>query len=89
MLLWVEFNGIRHVLDQVAVPKGSPTACTFGAIVDMSGHGFLIASDSLTKHPVGPGIQPEEQFNIGTAAKGAQTYHSAPRCPFRHQLSPL
>ena len=35
-------------------------ACASNAIVAISGHGFLIASDSLTKHPLGPGIQPKE-----------------------------
>ena len=32
-------------------------------IVGISGHGFLIASDSLTRHPLGPGIQPEENIS--------------------------
>ena len=31
---------------------------SLGVIGAASGHGFLIASDNLTIHPFGPGIQP-------------------------------
>ena len=38
--------------------NGSVTASAVGVIPGIPGHGFLIASDSLTKHPSGPGIDP-------------------------------
>lgn len=36
-----------------------PPASTGGRSAGIFGHGFLIASDNLTKHPFGPGTQPE------------------------------
>ena len=37
--------------------------CVSDVTVGMFGHGFLIASDNLTRHPSGPGIQPEENIS--------------------------
>jgi hypothetical protein len=48
----------RGCHDHVVSRNGSATACASDVIGDISGHGFLIASDSLTKHPSGPGMQP-------------------------------
>lgn len=48
----------RGCEDHVISRNGSATACASDVIGGISGHGFLIASDSLTKHPSGPGMQP-------------------------------
>lgn len=61
------------------------------------GHGFLIASDSLTKHPSGPVIQPAKkcQKNSHHACKNKQSNrkkgpnHSAQLFPSHHQPSSL
>ena len=38
--------------------NGSATACAADVSIGISGHGFFMASESLTTHPSGPGIQP-------------------------------
>lgn len=43
--------------------NGCAPVCASDVIGGMFGHGFLIASDSLTKHPLGPAIQPKETIS--------------------------
>lgn len=50
---------VSDVLDHVVALNGCAAVCASDVIVGISGHGFLIASDSLTRQPSGPGIQPE------------------------------
>ena len=38
--------------------NGSATACAADVTIGISGHGFFMASESLTTHPSGPGMQP-------------------------------
>ena len=78
------------LLDHVVALNELAAACAPDVIVGISGHGFLIASDSLIKHPSGPGIQPERTISDLSHGQGiAKKYHSAPQCPSRHQLSRL
>lgn len=48
---------------------GGPSTGNFG-------HGFLIASDNLTKHPFGPGTQPEMMSTTPTFADGIRPEHT-------------
>ena len=70
---------LRHipysVLDH-AVTLGVWAARPSDVIVDMFGHGFLIASDSLTKHPSGPGIQPEDTISDFDWNRGRGVFRS-------------
>ena len=50
---------VSDVLDHVVALNDYAAVCASDVIVGISGHGFLIASDSLTRQPSGPGIQPE------------------------------
>lgn len=76
------------LLDHVVAPNVSAGARVPDIIMGVSGHGFLIASDSLTKHPSGPGIQPENTVSNLNHGRGMlKKNHIAPRYPFRHQLS--
>ena len=53
---------VSDVLDHVVALSGCAAVCASNVIVGISGHGFLIASDSLTRQPSGPGIQPENSL---------------------------
>lgn len=48
----------RILTPHQAVPVSFMVFASLGVIGLASGHGFLIASDNLTMHPFGPGIQP-------------------------------
>ena len=79
------------IYPHVVTLDGSTFACASDVTVGISGHGFLIASDSLTKHPAGPGIEPEETISTLNLNRGrgfSKKYHSTPQFPSRRQLSP-
>ena len=44
--------------------NGSATACAADVTIGISGHGFFMASESLTTHPSGPGIQPTKLVSL-------------------------
>lgn len=66
----------RDVLGHVVVLSGSAAASASDVIVGISGHGFLIASDSLTKHPSGPGMQPEETISVFDFNRGPGIFNN-------------
>lgn len=80
------------VLDVVLV-----VGCSRSGSIVTFGHGFLIASDSLTKHPSGPAIQPAKNCQKHAhgprkreqKAEDKRKYpnHSAQLCPSHHQPS--
>ena len=45
--------------------NGSATACAADVTIGISGHGFFMASESLTTHPSGPGMQPIKTHEFG------------------------
>lgn len=82
---------LGDVLYKVVDLHGCTTVCVSDVTVGISGHGFLIASDNLTRHPSGPGIQPGETISTFDWNRGRgvfKKYHSIPQCPFRHRPSP-
>ena len=84
-------NELGDVPYNVIDVHGCTALCVSDVTVGISGHGFLIASDNLTRHPSGPGIQPEEMISTPDWNRGrgiSKTYHSTPQCPFRHRPSP-
>lgn len=55
--LRASISQVYAVLDVVLV-----AGCSRSGSIVTFGHGFLIASDSLTKHPSGPAIQPDQKM---------------------------
>ena len=81
----------RMMYPHVVTLDDSTFACASDVTVGISGHGFLIASDSLTKHPEGPGIEPGKTistFNLNRGRGLSKKYRSVPQFPSRRQLSP-
>lgn len=82
------YHEVNSLLDHVVALNRFVAACAPDVIVAISGHGFLIASDSLTKHPSAPGIQPGDTIsNLNHGQGVSKRYHSAPQCLSRRQLS--
>lgn len=74
----VAYFGYKEVtlLDHVVALNGSAGARFPDVTIDISGHGFLIASDSLTKHPSGPGMEPERTISNLNHGRGTiDKYH--------------
>ena len=55
----------RAPRNQAAALSGSTTDCAPDVMSGISGHGFLIASESFTRHPSGPGTQPMNLISEG------------------------
>lgn len=54
--------------------NGSATICALDIISDISGQGFLIASEILTRQPSGPGMQPTiDQYDDAERGSGPRT----------------
>ena len=78
----------RDCDNHVVSLNGSATACASDVTVGISGHGFLIASDSLTKHPSGPGMQPIKACQSHChQTRILVTNRSIPLFPFPHPRS--
>ena len=71
---------------QAVVCTGSATGCGAGSRATF-GHGFLIASDSFTKQPSGPGIHPAMFVSIWHGTELRESYRSAPLVPSHHPPS--
>ena len=61
---------VSDVFYHVVALSACVAICASDVIVGMFGHGFLIASDSLTKHPSGPAIQPNETISDFDSNRG-------------------
>lgn len=61
LLLAFQISGIecRQILPfHMQALDSVPPTSTKGGSTGISGHGFMIASDNLIRHPLGPGTQP-------------------------------
>ena len=51
--------------------NGSATASAADVTIGISGHGFFMASESLTTHPSGPGMQPIRPVSLANIGRRA------------------
>ena len=67
-MLSVRACDIGYVYHTVSLSV-SVTASAADVTIGISGHGFFMASESLTKHPSGPAMQPTKPVSVANSRR--------------------